>query len=265
VSGGPLHAGRTQRLLLWAYAIAVYLFLYAPVITVTILSFNDSHVVGLPFLGFTTKWFMVVFTRPELVTAFANSLLLGVVSATIGAALATLLALAFRRPFPGNRLTFYLIIAPIVVPGVVSGVILFVFFSLLKIPLSLWTTALVAHVTWVLPFSFLSLYPTVHRFDKSLEEAASDLGATRGVVFRRIVFPLIRPGIIAAWLFAFSLSFDEFVRTLFLAGFDRTLPVQFWYMIVESLSPEAPAMAVVIIVVSVVASLAGALVSRRSA
>jgi spermidine/putrescine transport system permease protein len=176
-----------------------------------------------------------------------------------------LLALAFRRPFPGNRLTFYLIIAPIVVPGVVSGVILFVFFSLLKIPLSLWTTALVAHVTWVLPFSFLSLYPTVHRFDKSLEEAASDLGATRGVVFRRIVFPLIRPGIIAAWLFAFSLSFDEFVRTLFLAGFDRTLPVQFWYMIVESLSPEAPAMAVVIIVVSVVASLAGALVSRRSA
>lgn len=265
MSGGPLHAGRTQRLLLWAYAIAVYLFLYAPVITVTILSFNDSHVVGLPFLGFTTKWFMVVFTRPELVTAFANSLLLGVVSATIGAALATLLALAFRRPFPGNGLTFYLIIAPIVVPGVVSGVILFVFFSLLKIPLSLWTTALVAHVTWVLPFSFLSLYPTVHRFDKSLEEAASDLGATRGVVFRRIVFPLIRPGIIAAWLFAFSLSFDEFVRTLFLAGFDRTLPVQFWYMIVESLSPEAPAMAVVIIVVSVVASLAGALVSRRSA
>lgn len=250
--------------LLWLYAALVYLFLYAPVITVVVLSFNDSRVVGLPLRGFTTEWFLIVFTRPELVAALGNSLLLGIVSATIGATLATLLALAFRRPFPGNSVVFYLIIAPIVLPGVVAGVILFVFFGLLKIPLSLWTTALVAHVTWVLPFSFLSLYPVTHRFDRSLEEAASDLGAKRMVVFRRIVLPLIRPGIIAAWLFAFSLSFDEFVRTLFLTGFERTLPVQFWYMIIESLSPEAPAMAVVIIVISVVASLAGALISRRA-
>ena len=253
-----------QNALLWLYAGLVYLFLYAPVITVIVLSFNDSRVVGLPFRGFTWEWFIIVFTRPELVAALGNSLLLGVVSATIGTALATLLALAFRRPFPGNNVIFYLIIAPIVLPGVVSGVILFVFFGLLKIPLSLWTTALVAHVSWVLPFSFLSLYPVTHRFDRSLEEAASDLGARRMVVFRRIVLPLIRPGIIAAWLFAFSLSFDEFVRTLFLTGFERTLPVQFWYMIVESLSPEAPAMAVVIIVISVVTSLAGALISRRA-
>ena len=253
-----------QNWLLWFYAALVYLFLYAPVITVIVLSFNDSRVVGLPFRGFTSEWFIIVFTRPELVAALGNSLLLGLVSATIGTALATLLALAFRRPFPGNNVIFYLIIAPIVLPGVVAGVILFVFFGLLKIPLSLWTTALVAHVSWVLPFSFLSLYPVTHRFDRSLEEAASDLGARRMVVFRRIVLPLIRPGIIAAWLFAFSLSFDEFVRTLFLTGFERTLPVQFWYMIVESLSPEAPAMAVVIIVISVVTSLAGSLISRRA-
>jgi ABC-type spermidine/putrescine transport system permease subunit II len=252
------------KALLWAYAMLIYLFLYAPVLTVTVLSFNDSHIVGLPLKGFTTRWFFVVFTRPELVTALANSLMLGILSATIGTALATLLALAYRRPFPGNSALFYLIIAPIILPGVVTGVILLVFFGLLKIPLSLWTTALVAHVTWVLPFSFLSLYPVTHRFDRSLEEAASDLGATRAIVFRRIVFPLIRPGIIAAWLFAFSLSFDEFIRTLFLTGFERTLPVQFWYMIVESLSPEAPAMAVVIIVVSVVTSFAGVLLSRRS-
>jgi len=261
---GAQHHSAIQRSLLWVYAAAVYLFLYTPVITVTVLSFNNSQVVGLPLRGFTTQWFVVVFTRPELVTALGNSLLLGIGSATIGAALATLLALAFRQPFPGNSLIFYLIIAPIVLPGVVAGVILLVFFGLLKIPLSLWTTVLIAHVTWVLPFSFLSLYPTIYRFDRSLEEAAGDLGATRAVTFRRIVFPLIRPGIIAAWLFAFSLSFDEFIRTLFLTNFERTLPVQFWYMIVESLSPEAPAMAVVIIVISVVTSLAGALISRRA-
>ena len=254
---------RTEKALLWGYASLVYLFLYAPVITVTVLSFNDSQVVGLPLKGFTTRWFTVVFTQPELVAALANSIMLGILSATIGTALATLLALAYRRPFPGNGVLFYLIVAPVILPGVVGGVILLVFFGMLKIPLSLWTTALTAHVTWVLPFSFLSLYPVVHRFDHSLEEAASDLGATRAVAFRRIVFPLIRPGIIAAWLFAFSLSFDEFVRTLFLTGFERTLPVQFWYMIVESLSPEAPAMAVVIIVISVATSLAGALLSRQ--
>ncbi len=261
-AAGP---SKTEKAFLWGYASLVYLFLYAPVITVTVLSFNDSHVVGLPLNGFTTRWFTIVFTRPELVTSLANSILLGILSATIGTALAALLALAYRRPFPGNGMLFYLIIAPIILPGVVGGVILLVFFGMLKIPLSLWTSALAAHVTWVLPFSFLSLYPVTHRFDQSLEEAASDLGATRAVVFRRIVFPLIRPGIFAAWLFAFSLSFDEFVRTLFLTGFERTLPVQFWYMIVESLSPEAPAMAVVIIVISVASSLGGALVSRRRA
>lgn len=257
--------GRLEKLLLCVYAAVVYLFLYAPVITVTVLSFNDSHVVGLPFRGFTTRWFNVVFTEPELIAALGNSVLLGILSATIGTALAMLLALAYRRPFPGNSALFYLIIAPVILPGVVGGVILVVFFGLVGVNLSLWTTALVAHVTWVLPFSFLSLYPVTHRFDKSLEEAAGDLGATRFVVFRRVVFPLILPGLIAAWLFAFSLSFDEFVRTLFLTGHERTLPVQFWYMIVESLSPEAPALAVVIIVISVATSLAGAFFSRRSA
>lgn len=256
---------RPEKTLLWAYAIMVYLFLYAPVLTVIVLSFNDSHIVGLPLQGFTTRWFLEVFTRPELVAALANSIVLGILSATIGTALATLLALAYRRPFAGNGVLFYLIIAPVILPSVVAGVILLVFFGLLKVPLSLWTTVLVAHVTWVLPFSFLSLYPVMHRFDPSLEEAAGDLGATRAVVFRRILFPLIQPGIIAAWLFAFSLSFDEFIRTLFLTGFERTLPVQFWYMIVESLSPEAPALAVVIIAISVATSLAGVLLSRRAA
>ena len=253
------------RFVLWGYATLVYTFLYAPVLMVIVLSFNDSRIVGLPLRGFTTQWFWVVFTRPELVTAFGNSLLLGVITACIGTAIATLLALAFRHPFPGNDMLFYLIIAPIILPGVVSGVVLLIFFGLLGIPLSLWTTALIAHVTWVVPFCFLSLYPSLYRFDRSLEEAAADLGAPRRMIFRKIVFPLIRPGIIAASLFAFSLSFDEFVRTLFLTSFERTLPVQFWYMVIETLSPEVPAMAVVIIVISVMTSLVGSLMMKRGA
>lgn len=256
---------RSVKLLMWSYALVVYTFLYAPVIMVTILSFNDSQIVGLPLRGFTTAWYGVVFSRPELVTAFANSILLGIVTACIGTSISTLLALAFRNPFPGNDVIFYLIIAPIILPGVVSGVVLLIFFGLLGIQLSLWTTALIAHITWVVPFCFLSLYPSLYRFDRSLEEAATDLGASRAMVFWRVVFPLIRPGIIAASLFAFSLSFDEFVRTLFLTGYERTLPVQFWYMVIESLSPELPAMAVVIIIISVLTSLAGSLMAKRAA
>jgi ABC-type spermidine/putrescine transport system permease subunit II len=262
---GPRNPSRLARGALWGYAALIYTFLYAPVFMVTILSFNDSEVVGLPLRGFTAEWFWVVFTRADLVTPMVNSLLLGIATATIGTTLAMLLAMAFRRPFPGNNVLFYFIIAPIVVPGVVSGVILLIFFGLIGIRPSLWTTVLAAHVTWVLPFAFLSLYSRLHQFDQSLEEAAADLGAPRWMIFRRIVFPLISPGVVAAFLFAFSLSFDEFVRTLFLTAFDRTLPVQFWYMVIESLSPEAPALAVVIIVVSVAASAAGTIIASRGA
>lgn len=247
---------------LWAYAILVYLFLYGPIVVVSILSFNDAPVVGFPFRRFTTRWYEVVFGSPELVAALTNSILLGIASAAIGTALAVSLAISFRYDFRFKSILFNLVLVPIIAPAVATAATLVAFFGLLGIQPSLWTTVLCAHVTWVLPFAFLNIYPRVHGFDRSLEEAAMDLGASRAVVMRRVVFPLIRPGIIAGALFAFSLSFDEFVRTLFLTGFDRTLPVQFWYMIVESLAPESSAMAVVIIVMSIVASLAGFLVNR---
>ena len=246
-----------------AYAVAMYLFLYAPIAVILVLSVNDSTVVGFPFRGFTLKWFWTVFTSADLLQATANSLVLGVASATIATVLALSLALAFRRDFALKSALLNLILVPIILPGIVSGAVLVVVFGLAGVELSLWTSALVAHVTFVLPFAFLNLYPRLHNFDASIEEAARDLGATPRLVLTKIVLPIIRPGIVAAALFAFSLSFDEFVRTLLLVGFDRTLPVQFWYMIVESLAPEAPAMAVLIIAISVVSSLLGFVLSAR--
>lgn len=250
---------------LTAYAVVVYLFLYAPIIVVTILSFNDSPVVGFPFRRFTLKWFEVVFSNPDLARALGNSLLLGAISAVIATVLALFLALAFRHDIVFKAALFNLILVPIIIPGVVSGAVLVVLFGLLNVELSLWTSVLIAHVTFILPFAFLNLHPRLHGFDTALEEAASDLGATPGVVLREIVLPIIWPGIIAAALFAFSLSFDEFVRTLLLTGFDLTLPVKFWYMIVEHLSPEAPVLAVVVMMISVVSAMVGfAFSGRRS-
>jgi ABC-type spermidine/putrescine transport system permease subunit II len=139
------------------------------------------------------------------------------------------------------------------------------FFGYLHLRPSLFTTVLVAHINWVLPFAFLTLYPRIHNFDRALEEAATDLGARPLETFRYVIFPIVRPAFIATALFSFSLSFDEFVRTLFVTGYDRTIPVMFWSMIVDQLAPELPAMAIVIIIVSATTSLLGALISRRIA
>jgi ABC-type spermidine/putrescine transport system permease subunit II len=165
--------------------------------------------------------------------------------------LALLLALGFRQNFPLKGALFNLVLVPIVMPGIVGGIVLLMFFGYLNLRPSLFTTVLVAHINWVLPFAFLTLYPRVHNFDRALEEAATDLGA------RSLAF-------IATALFSFSLSFDEFIRTLFVTGYDRTIPVMFWSMIVDQLAPELPAMAVIIIIVSATTSLLGALASRRT-
>jgi len=123
---------------------------------------------------------------------------------------------------------------------------------------------LVAHVTWVLPFAFLTLYPRLAAFDQALEEAAMDLGASPWVVFKRIVFPLIKPAVIATVLFSFTLSFDEFVRTLFVIGAERTTPVYLWVLIVEQTAPFLPAAGVIIMLISVAVAAMGFWVSTTS-
>lgn len=256
--------GKRTGIGLGLFGALLFAFLYAPILIVMLLSVNDSASVGLPFKGFTLKWFVTVMSNAELQRATLNSLMLGTASAAIGTSLALLLALAFRKEFPGKNAVFHLILLPIILPSVVMGSALLVLFDWLHVPLSLWTSVLAVHVTVVLPFAFLSLYPRLHDFDQGLEEAARDLGATPSQVMRKIVVPIIRPGIYAAMLFAFSLSFDEVVRTLFLSGFDRTLPVLFWDMVAEKVSPEAPAVAVIIIVMSVVVSLLGFVIANRS-
>lgn len=255
--------GRQYNLALWAYAAIFYFFLYGPLLMLVFLSFNKSEIVGFPFEGFSIKWYHVVFESPELIRALANSIGVGVLSAVIATTLALSLSMAFRHDFWGKSLVLYLILVPIIIPGIIGGIVLLIFFGFSEIRPSLWTTVLVAHVNWVLPFAFLTLYPRLHGFDRALEEAAMDLGARPWVIFSRIVFPLIRPGIIATALFSFSLSFDEFVRTIFVTGFQRTIPVQFWGLIVDELAPQLPAMAVIIILISIFTSLVGFIYMRR--
>jgi spermidine/putrescine transport system permease protein len=241
------------------YAGLLYAYLYGPIVMIVFLSFNRSSIIGFPFRGFTTGRYAEVFHTPEFLSALLNSVGVGLVAAAIATLLALGLALGFRRDFAFKSVIFNLVLLPIVMPGIVGGIVLLMFFGYLGVPFSLWTTVLVAHVNWVLPFAFLTLYPRVLAFDRSLEEAAMDLGARRIEVLWYVVAPIIRPALIATFLFSFSLSFDEFVRTLFVTGYQHTIPVMFWTKVVDELAPQLPAMAVIVILISTITSLVGAL------
>jgi ABC-type spermidine/putrescine transport system permease subunit II len=260
-----LTSSRGFRIALWVYVLGFYIFLYGPLVMIAALSFNTSSIVGFPITGLTTRWYANAFATRDFLSALTNSFAVGILAAFASSVLALLLALAFRQRFPFKASLFNLVLMPIVMPGLVGGIVLLLFFGYLQIRPALYTTVLIAHVNWVLPFAFLTLYPRIHNFDGALEEAAMDLGARPLGVFWYVVFPIIRPAFLATLLFSFSLSFDEFIRTLFVTGYDRTIPVMFWSMIVDQPAPELPAMAVIIIVVSATMSFIGALVSRRAA
>ena len=250
-------AENLRKGLLYAYAVLFFLFLYAPIGLLLVLSVNDSEVIGLPFKGTTLRWYEYVLTTPELIRALANSFALGFVSAGIATAIALMMAMGFRREFPLKGLLMKIVLLPILIPGIVGSAVFLIFFGYLEIPFGLWTTALMVHITWALPFAFLTIFPRLHGFDRGLEEAAMDLGATPIVVFRRILLPIVRPGIVATFLFAFTLSFDEFVRTFLVIGTQRTIPVHLWTLIIDQMAPFLPAVGVVIMAVSVSVSLIG--------
>jgi ABC-type spermidine/putrescine transport system permease subunit II len=255
---------RVWRLALYLYAAVFFAALYAPLAIIVLLSANDSPAIGLPIRGWTSRWYTTVLGDPTMRDALLNSVLVGVLAAVISTTLALLLSLSFRRGVLGQRVIFQLILLPIILPGIVGGIVLLMFFGYLGARPGLYTTVAVAHIDWVLPFAFLTLHPRVRLLDRSIEEAASDLGAGSLAVFRRVVLPILAPALAATALFSFSLSFDEFIRTLFVIGFDRTIPVAFWGLAVEQLAPQLPAMAVVIVAISVVVSSIGFVFAGRS-
>jgi ABC-type spermidine/putrescine transport system permease subunit II len=219
---------------------------------------------GFPFRGFTFRWYEEAYVASDFLRSLASSLLVGAASAVVSTALALSMAMSLRYAFPMKRVVVPLLLVPMITPGIVSGILMLVFFGLAGLPYGLWTAVLAAHVTWILPFAFFTLYPRLHKFDRSLEEAAMDLGAHRGVVFYRVLLPLIRPAIVATLLFAFTLSFDEFIRTLFVIGADRTTPIFLWLLVNDKLAPYLPAVGVIIMFISLSLASAGFIVSAQA-
>jgi ABC-type spermidine/putrescine transport system permease subunit II len=148
---------------------------------IAVLSFNRSNIIGFPIRGMGLIWYEKVLRTPEFLAAFVHSIAIGVLAAGIATGLALCLALGFRREFPLKTAIFNLVLTPIIMPGIVGGIVLLLFFGYLGCP-SLWTTVLVAHATGCC-LRISVLYPRLHNFDRSLEEAAMDLGARSFGVF----------------------------------------------------------------------------------
>jgi putative spermidine/putrescine transport system permease protein len=220
--------------------LAVYLglfllFLYGPFIVLAILSFQTGPEGGpqFPIVEWSTYWYrhLLGLTPPSRIAplpineALVRSLTLAFMTMVVSTILGTAAAQAFRKRFKGSGIVFYLIVLGMMVPGVLVGLGVALLANFLGIQRHWFSTAFVLHVVYTFPFAFLVMLAIFNRFDASVEEASWSLGVSPARTFRKVTFPMIFPGVLSAMLFAFTLSYDEFSRTLFASGRDLTLPL----------------------------------------
>jgi spermidine/putrescine transport system permease protein len=230
-------------------ALLVYGFLYLPLLIVVIYSFNDSKL-NAEWVGFTWKWYDKLFHNREMLTAAGNSLIIASSSALVATVLGTLAGMAMYRY--RMKLLPGLVLAPIAMPDILMGVSLLLFFIMLNMSLGLVSIAL-AHITFCIGFVALSVQARMSSIDRSLTEAARDLGATPWQCFRKITLPLLAPGIIAGALMAFTLSIDDFVITFFVAGVgSSTLPLQIYSMVKIAVTPEVNAISTLLMLLTLI-------------
>jgi spermidine/putrescine transport system permease protein len=219
------------------YSVLVLLFLFAPVITVVVFSFDGDGTSTFPIHNFSTKWYEAFFDNPLMVSAAKNSAYVAAATAIVTSVLGTLAAFAlvrYRVRMAG--LLIGLIVLPIVLPALLLGVSLLSFFSKLNISLSL-GTVIVGHVLVTLPIVVLTIAARLSNFDRSLEDAAGTLGASPAQTFRHVTFPLIRASLVGAALLVVAISLDEFIVTFFTIGSRNTLPIVIWGQMRAGVSP----------------------------
>jgi spermidine/putrescine transport system permease protein len=253
---GPLDYSR--RLWIRASLIVTFVFLYAPIVTLMAFSFNDSRR-NIVWRGFTWKYYEKAWNNDSLFEAFMNSLSIAFFSTIISTILGTLVAVMlwrFRFPFKGPYEGAMAL--PIVIPEICMGVAMLAFFARIGWPTGLpWPLNLsaitIAHISFSFPFVAIVVRARLVNFNRELEEAGKDLGASEWEIFRDILLPFLRPGMIAGALLAFTLSLDDFVITFFTAGPETiTFPVKVYSMVRFSVTPEVNAASSVLIVVTVV-------------
>jgi spermidine/putrescine transport system permease protein len=217
----------TQRnsIPLTIYYFGIIALLYLPIVLLFLFSVNSSASLSFPIKQLTLNWYQQLFGADAILRSARNSLVVALGSSLAATVLGTMVSiLMLRYKFRAQNVLVALAVLPLIVPYVVLGVALLILFSVLNIDRSLWTIG-IAHTVVALPYTLLIIASRLAGFDSSLEEAAMDLGADYPTMLRRIVFPLIFPAMVSAWLTAFTVSFDEFALALFLSGTQPTFPV----------------------------------------
>jgi putative spermidine/putrescine transport system permease protein len=244
------------------YALSVFfglfvIFLYGPMSAIYILSFQGpTGGLTFPMRGWSLHWFDALFSQQrtgDFAGAFTRSMILAAMVLLLTVAISVVAGLAFRRRFVGAAFVFYLAVASLIMPGLLVGLGVGLTFQTLGIQTKWFASALGAQLTWTLPFGMLIMFAVFSRFNRAYEEAARDLGATNWQIFLWVVLPILFPGMIAVALFGFTLSYDEFPRTLLTSGATNTLPMEIWGMTTNVTSPALYALGTVTTLVSFIA------------
>ena len=241
-----------------------FVFLYFPIVSLIAFSFNDSKR-NITWQGFTLRYYEKAFNNSQLHEAFLNSLIIAGISTVVSTILGAMLGLAlYRFRFPAQGPYEGLVHLPIVIPEICMAVAMVAFFATVNMPLGL-ATITVSHIAFSIPFVAVVIRARMAGFDRSLEEASRDLGASQWQTFWNVTYPYMKPGLVAGALLAFTLSLDDFVITFFTSGpGSTTFPIKIYSMVRFSVTPEVNAASTVLIVITLALTMAALIIQSRS-
>ncbi|TXR48632.1 ABC transporter permease [Phyllobacterium endophyticum] len=241
-----------------------FAFLYLPIVLLVIYSFNESRLVTV-WAGFSTKWYVSLFHNQSFIDAAWVTIRVALVSASVATVLGTLGALAISRytRFRGRLLFSAMIYAPLVMPEVITGLSMLLLFVAIGFDRGLWTMIL-AHITFSMCFVAVVVQSRLVSFDRSLEEAAMDLGATPVTTFFRVTLPVILPAVVSGWMLAFTLSLDDLVISSFTSGPGATtLPMRIYSQVRLGVTPEINAACTILIAIVTVGVIIASIANKR--
>lgn len=246
------------------YLTVVMLITYLPIVMVVVFSFNDSKL-PVSWKGFTWKWYEELLNDAALQEALVNSLVLGVLSCAAAAVIGTLGAIGMARvEYKSKGMMEYLSTIPIMVPEIILGMVFMAFFSLLNLPFGM-VTLVIAHTAFCIPYVFMMVKARLVGIDRSLEEAARDLGASPARTFWDITLPLIMPAVASGCLLSFAMSFDDVVISIFVNGPRvSTLSIKVYTQLKTGVTPEINALCTIILIVVILVMLISSLLRSKT-
>ncbi len=246
-----------------SYLTLVYSLLYFPILVLIVYSFNSARF-SLQWHGFSNRWYLELFHDSDLWSAFLHSTLLGLTAALLSALMGLVVCLHLFLRNTQKTMLINILLQLIIIPDIVLGVALLIFFNLAWIPLGFFSLS-IAHITFCLPFTILTINSRIHNVDVNVYYSALDLGASRMQALLRVLLPLLWPAILSAVLLAFTLSFDDVIISFFVAGPEfNILPLTIYSLVRSGVTPELNALCTITLIISMVLVIMSHLLSRKS-